>query len=203
MRIPRNARSMLLCAALLTLAAPPVAADVILAPGSTWEYTFTDPGAGWNTTTGGWATGPAPFGNYLGGSYDPAGDFNYRTLWPADGADGYDLWVRTSINLTNFDLASVLWGLGVDNGFALYANGVLIAAANGEGYTYRWEYSGGFAPGVLNQGLNVIAVALEDHGGLTAFDMQITGTPSVPEPTTMLLLGTGLVGMAVLRRRRR
>ena len=45
-----------------------------------------------------------------------------------------------------------------------------VASDNAEGFTFRWEYSGTFPS--LNAGTNVIAVALEDHGGATAFDME-------------------------------
>ncbi len=146
---------------------------VILPPGSTWEYTFSDPTSdpGWNRTTGGWASGPAPFGSSPG--LDP--NFQARTEWPADGSDGDDLWIRTTVDLSNADLSAVVWQLGVDNGFTLYVNGKLIDSGNAEGYTNRWEYSGTFAADDLVAGENVIAVALEDHGGATAFDMQVTG----------------------------
>ena len=129
-----------------------------------------------------------------------------------DGVDQADQWLTVLIfgriqtpviDLTGFDLSTLAWDLGVDNGFKLYVNGDYVAGANAEGYTWRWEYSGDFSGVSLNQGLNVFAVALEDHGGFTAFDMQITGTPGtpVPEPTTMLLLGPGLVGIAWFRRK--
>jgi len=161
----------------LSYAAPP-----ILTTGSTWEYTFADPTGDptWNTSTGNSlfpSSGLAPFGNNLGGYSpgDPAGDFDYKTLWPADGTDGDDLWVRSALDLSCVDLSTLTWNLGVDNGYKLYLNGVQVDSGNGEGYTNQWEYSGDFSSVTVNQGMNVIAVALEDHGGLTAFDMEVLG----------------------------
>lgn len=187
-------------------------ADLLLAPGSAmWEYTFDDPTSdtSWNTSLGlgglfNWQQGTAPFGNQTSGDgTDP--DFFYSTLWPADtfGDLDDDLWVRHQVDLSGYDLATVQWSLGVDNGFTLYANGNLITSANGEDYTFRWEYPDNtFGPSnsFLLPGVNVIALALEDHGVATAFDMEITGTP---EPGSMILLGTGLLATATALRRRR
>ena len=190
-------------AVLFTLTLLPLAANAstILSTGSTWEYTFADPtgDALWATTGGaGWLSGPAPFGNHCCN----ADGFDFATLWPADGDDGDDLWVRKSVDFTGFNLSSIAWDLGVDNGFKLYLNGVLVTSANAEGYTFMWEYSGVF-PGAL-PGMNVVAVALEDHGGLTAFDMQITGTavPDLTSTMSLMLTGLGVLGIGYKRSRR-
>jgi hypothetical protein len=89
----------------------------------------------------------------------------------------------------------------VDNGYKLYVNGALISQANAEGFTSRWEYTGSFP--ALNPGLNFIALALEDHGGQTAFDMQITaGTAVIPLPAAGWLLLGGLALLGCQGRRR-
>src|SRR5688572_19617498 len=109
-------------------------ADVILAPKSSWEYSLNGGGT--------WQVGLAPFGNQSGGNPD----FIYNTYWAADT----DIVVRTQIDLTGYNLNTIGWDLGVDNGFDLYANGNFVAGFNHEGYTSRWEYSGLFSSSVLN-----------------------------------------------------
>src|SRR5690349_15688 len=142
-------------------------ADVILPPGSLWEYS-TDLGATWNSPS------PAPFGNYTssgpGDAWDPPGHFDYQTYWPQTG----NLWVRTTVDLTGRDLATIHYALGVDNGYKLYANNHFVSEGYAEGYTYRWEYSGQIPPADLVGGRNELLVKLEDNGGLTAFDLELT-----------------------------
>jgi hypothetical protein len=149
--------------------------DTILQPWSEYQYSFApinDPN--WNTTTIGWVTGFSPFGNT--NFSDGTSNFNYQTYWPSDGADGNDLYVRKEFDLSNFNISTINWYLGIDNGYELYINGHLISSDNAEGFTYRWEYSGTIPSQYLNPGINVVALALEDHGGLTAFDLMMTGS---------------------------
>ena len=214
----------LILAAIVTvvLGARLAEASTILAPKSDgWQYTFCNPTSDlqWKISTsnfhanvgcsdaepGGWSTGAAPFGNAIGGG--GTNDFDWQTRWDVDVSDptnlSDDLWVRRAIDFSGYDLSTIRWDLGVDNGFALYLNGTLVQAVNAEGFAQRWEYGGFFNPLNFVPGLNYLALALEDHGGMTAFDMQITGTPlaEAPEPVTLALLGLGSLGLLASRKR--
>lgn len=109
-------------------------------------------------------------------------------------------------------------GTGADTG--MYINGVISTGLiNAEGNAFRWESVFNIPANFTFAGDNLFAAQLEDHGGLTGFDMMITSqvgdnpifstnpppTPptSVPEPASAALLGAALLGFAITRRRRR
>lgn len=142
---------------------------LIIKPKSFWEYTFTPPPSDWKINSGTLPTGQAPFGSLKSTGIDSL--FNYNTIWPPFKT----LYVRKKINLANYDLSSLKYYLGVDNGYELYVNGNFVSKGYAEGYTYRWEYSGNIPPSFLNPGDNIIALILLDTGGYSAFDFQLTG----------------------------
>ena len=148
------------------------------------------------------------------------------TVW----TPGFAPFVRTHFTLTA-PTALTIWiavdngigtsagdsrnGTGVDTG--MYINGVISTGLiNAEGNAFRWESVFNIPANYTFAGDNVFAAQLEDHGGLTGFDMMITSevgdnpifttnpppTNEIPEPATAALLGAALAGFAMVRRRR-
>jgi hypothetical protein len=206
-------------------------------PGSSW-FAF-----GFNDSS--WSTGMGTFSNTtptatildqgnvglpFGGSAQPlpAGftqwDVNFapflRTDFTLSAPTNLTIWIAID-NGIGTHASDPRNGTGADTG--MYINGVHstnIGLVNAEGNAFRWENVFNIPAAYTFAGKNVFALQLEDHGGLTGFDMMITSqvgndnplfttappppppTPGVPEPLTLALFGAGLAGSIAIRRRR-
>lgn len=159
-----------------------------------------------------WQTGQAGFGN---GSHSTPGYPHSVTRWLYKTT----LLVQKSFSYSaltadlgqNFEVTGLTLVGAADNAMALFINGHKMQGYYGNGiaygdFSFNYSISAAELAGVWNQGGdNIFQFVVTDTGGDTFFDVQITAqlnlTGAVPVPAAVWLMGTGLAGLAALRRR--
>ena len=152
------------------------------------------------------AIGSNPF-RYHNGSYFAD---TSTAAWVAPASSGnagvlgnytYDLvFDLTGLNSATAAISGIF---GTDNDGSISLNGNAAVASTGVagfGATTSFSFTSGFV-----SGLNTIHVVVDNVGDPTAFFVQFdSGTADsiggVPEPTTMVLMCSGLAGLALIRR---
>ena len=189
------------------------ASTVLVNQADTWQYNvlmgsdgpldlWGTGGSNWATVNYGtvpwvlllWANGQGAFGNRTQSQGAPT---NYNTWW----AVNTDLALQKPF-LVNGSLSNIVLNVASDNGFVIFINQVQVAKDNQDGGTSIWEYKYTLNPSYFINGWNFIQVLAEDHGGGTYFDMKLSAdvTP-VPDPPTVWLLGSGLLGLVGIRKK--
>lgn len=178
------------------------AAPLIINTDASWLATNAQPLSGWNTDPSFDTTG------WINAFVQPRTDCVVAPCIWFDGqfSSTEFVWLRKTFTISDPVLTASLIG-GVDDDAVIYLNSTTPVFSDHDGFATN------FGPldvaALLVPGVNLIAVEASDniprfgqnHGFAASLQIQ-TQTP-VSEPASLLLLASGLAGLAVLRRRKR
>lgn len=115
------------------------------------------------------------------------------------GAGNYDYRTTFTLSATDAAVASIAGRWSVDNaGVDILLNGASTGnnAADFQSF-YNFSINNGFVAGV-----NTLDFIVNNAGGPTGLRTELVGVIRIPEPASMMLLATGLLGVVLSRRER-
>lgn len=144
-------------------------------------------------------------GNWLTDPLHLNANWSYLASIPNSWAVGTE--VAVIYEFDTLGATNVHASFGVDNGIFIWLDGQYIDGNRAPGGVSLGEYQ--YNLGDLAAGTHFLQLLLEDHGSTNGYAVQITADtyipgppPSVPEPMTLAVLGAGLIGLRLVRRRK-
>lgn len=173
--------------------------------GETGPFPVSDDAARHFATAPDLSAASSALGNWLTDPLHLNANWNHLAHIPNSWAVGTE--VAVIYEFDTLGATNVHASFGVDNGMFIWLDGNYIDGNRGPGGASLGEYQ--YNLGNLSAGTHFLQLLLEDHGSTNGYAVLITADsftpgppPSLPEPASLTLVGAGLLGLRLLRRKK-
>lgn len=189
----RSVRAFALLAGILAPAHGLAQSCTFIVEGTRWLYHPDPPPTAWaspgtqdDPELSPWRIGCTPFSN-TGCGFAPG------TYWEPFTT----LWLRQHVFLEGDETGMTAY-IAIDNDFELWINGAIVASLVHEGCATRWDAVVPIPAAYWTPGDNIVALRITDRGGITNFEMTLTGSASGSCPPGCAQLPCAEPGPAVV-----